>query len=328
MTEIRPAAQNRARRAAKAEKIAVRTVSGFVKAVFLIGFCFAVLYPLMTILSKSFMGRMDLFDNTVILVPKTFTLQNYQIAAMLMGYGEALVNTVTLSTIVMLLETASCLLVAYGLARFRFRLRGLFLVLVVFTLIVPPQLILVPMVVQFSRYDPLGICTLLFGGSLNLIDSFLPFGLLAATAVGVKNGLFILIFFQFFRNMPRELEEAALIDGAGAYRTFARVMLPNARTSIVTVMLFGFLWQYNDMNYTAAFLKSTPVFSNVFMNLDRFTHEVYELLGTTQYDMTVTMYTPLVKSAGILMIMGPLLLVFLFCQRFFVESIERVGIVG
>ena len=184
MTEIRPAAQNRARRVAKAEKIAVRTVSGFVKAVFLIGFCFAVLYPLMTILSKSFMGRMDLFDNTVILVPKTFTLQNYQIAAMLMGYGEALVNTVTLSTIVMLLETASCLLVAYGLARFRFRLRGLFLVLVVFTLIVPPQLILVPMVVQFSRYDPLGICTLLFGGSLNLIDSFLPFGLLAATAVG------------------------------------------------------------------------------------------------------------------------------------------------
>ena len=321
-------AQSRKRVMAKLEKRTVRAFSGFVKAVFLIGFCFAVVYPLMTILSKSVMGRMDLFDNTVILIPKTFTLQNYQIAAMLMNYGEALKNSALLSAMVMLLETASCLLVAYGMARFQFKLRGLFLALVVFTLIVPPQLIMVPMYVQFSGYDPLGLCTLLFGGSLNLIDSFLPFGLLAATAVGVKNGLFILIFFQFFRNMPRELEEAALIDGAGAFGTFTRVMLPNARTSMVTVMLFGFLWQYNDMNYTTAFLKSTPVFSNVYMNLDRFTLEVYDILGTTQYDMTVTLYAPLVKSAGILMIMGPLLLVFLFCQRFFVESIERVGIVG
>lgn len=328
MRDCSMTAQSRARKIAKLEKHTGRAVSGFIKAVFLIGFCFAVLYPLVTILSKSVMGRMDLFDNTVILIPKTFTLQNYQIAGMLMNYWQALANTTWLSAMVMVLETISCLLVAYGLARFQFKLRGLFLALVVFTLIVPPQLIMVPMYVQFSGYDPLGLCTLIFGGSLNLIDSYLPFGLLAATAVGIKNGLFVLIFFQFFRNMPRELEEAALIDGAGAFRTFTQVMLPNARTSIVTVMLFGFLWQYNDMNYTTAFLKSTPVFSNVYMNLDRFTMEVYEILGTSQYDMTVTLYAPLVKSAGILMIMGPLLIVFLFCQRFFVESIERVGIVG
>ena len=318
MTEIRPAAQNRARRAAKAEKIAVRTVSGFVKAVFLIGFCFAVLYPLMTILSKSFMGRMDLFDNTVILVPKTFTLQNYQIAAMLMGYGEALVNTATLSTIVMLLETASCLLVAYGLARFRFRLRGLFLVLVVFTLIVPPQLILVPMVVQFSRYDPLGICTLLFGGSLNLIDSFLPFGLLAATAVGVKNGLFILIFFQFFRNMPRELEEAAYIDGAGPVRAFLRIMLPGARTMMVTVFLFGFVWTWLDIKYIPTLMPDMPLLVT----------EVQKISSLGLDASANTVARSLLVNAGAVYLIVPLVLLYLFTQRYFVQSIERSGLVG
>ena len=118
------------------------------------------------------------------------------------------------------------------------------------------------------------------------------------------------------------------MDGAGSVRTFLMIMLPNARTAIVTVMLFAFLWQYNDMNYTTAFLQNIPVFSNVYYNLERFTLAVYDMLGTSQYDITMTMYVPLVKSAGVLMMLAPLIIMFLFCQKFFVESIERVGIVG
>lgn len=312
----------------KYKKKSLQIINGLMRAFFLFGFCFVILYPLVTMLSKSFMGRMDIFDNTIILVPKNFTLQNYKVAMMLMDFWKPLANTLVLSTMMMLLETASCLLVAYGIARFKFKLRPLLMALVVFTIIVPPQLILTPMYVQFRHFDVLGIMKAIFGGSLNLIDTYTPFAFLASTAMGAKNGLFILIFFQFFKNMPNEFEEAAFIDGAGSFRTFFHVMLPNAKTAIATVMLFAFMWQYNDMNYTTAFLQNVPVFSNVYSSLESFTHEVYQYLGVSQYDMSLVMYTPLVKSAGVILMLLPLLVVFMIGQRYFVESIERVGIVG
>ena len=184
------------------------------------------------------------------------------------------------------------------------------------------------MYVQFKLFDPLGIVSLLGGEPISLIGTYWPFSLLAATAMGTKNGLFILIFTQFFRNMPKEFEEAAFIDGANSFQTFSKIMLPNAQTAIVTVALFGFLWQYNDLSYTNVFLQGQAVFSNTFHNLTRFTSEIYEMLGTNQYDMTLSMYYPLVSSTGVLLILLPLILMFLFAQRFFVESIERVGIVG
>ena len=312
----------------RTKKTTRKIVTGVLKAIFLIGFCFVILYPILTMISKAFMERNDIFDNTVILIPKHFTMQNFQIAVILLDYWKSLGNTLTLSLLVTVLETASCLLVGYGFARYRFKLKGLFMALVIFTIIVPPSLILYPMYVQFKLFDPLGIVSLLHGEEISLIGTYWPFSLLAVTAMGTKNGLFILIFTQFFRNMPKEFEEAAFIDGAGSFKTFLKIMLPNAQTAIVTVALFGFLWQYNDLSYTTVFLQGKSVFSNTFYNLSRFTGQIYEILGTNQYDMTLSMYYPLVMSTGVLLILLPLILMFLVAQKFFVESIERVGIVG
>lgn len=312
----------------RTKKTTRKIVTGVLKAIFLIGFCFVILYPILTMISKAFMERNDIFDNTVILIPKHFTMQNFQIAVILLDYWKSLGNTLTLSLLVTVLETASCLLVGYGFARYRFKLKGLFMALVIFTIIVPPSLILYPMYVQFKLFDPLGIVSLLHGEEISLIGTYWPFSLLAVTAMGTKNGLFILIFTQFFRNMPKEFEEAAFIDGAGSFKTFLKIMLPNAQTAIVTVALFGFLWQYNDLSYTTVFLQGKSVFSNTFYNLTRFTGQIYEILGTNQYDMTLSMYYPLVMSTGVLLILLPLILMFLVAQKFFVESIERVGIVG
>ena len=310
------------------KKTAKEIVLKVLKGIFLLGFCFVILYPIITMVSKAFMERTDIFDNTIILIPKHFTVQNFQIAMLLTDYWASLLNTLLLASIVTLLETVSCLLAGYGFARHQFRLKGLFMALVIFTIIVPPQLIINPMFVQFMSFNPLGISTLITGEPISLIDTYWPFAMLAATSMGVKNGLFILIFTQFFKNMPREFEEAAFIDGAGSFRTFLTVMLPNAKTAIATVSLFGFLWQYNDLSYTSVFLTTKQVFSNVFFNLDRFTNEVYEILGSSQYDMTLELYYPMVRSTGVLLILLPLIIVFLFAQKFFVESIERVGIVG
>lgn len=312
----------------QARKSGKKLLSKLLRFVFLAGFCFAILYPIILMVSKAFMQRMDVFDNTVILIPKTFTLQNFQIAILQLDYWKSLTHTLFLSTMIMVLETASCLLVGYGFARFNFKLRGLCMALVVFTIIVPPQLILSSMYVQFKMFDPLGLISLFGGKPISLIDTYWPFAMLASTAMATKNGLFILIFTQFFRNMPKEFQEAAFIDGASSFQTFRKIMLPNAKTAIVTVALFGFLWQYNDLNYTSMFLRSKEVFSNTFYRLSTFTTQVYDMLGTNQYDMTLDMYYPVIRSTGVLLILLPLILLFLVAQRQFVESIERVGIVG
>ena len=123
-----------------------------VKMVFIVGFCFTILYPLAVMLSRAFMSRADIFDNAVILVPRELTLDNIRYAAQMMNYGPTLWNTLwyALSTTVM--QTLSTMMVGYGFARFRFRGSRVLFGLVVFTIILPPQLIMVPLYMHFRFF--------------------------------------------------------------------------------------------------------------------------------------------------------------------------------
>lgn len=279
-------------------------------------------------ISKAFMDRLDLFDNSVVLIPRNFTLQNFKIAALLMDYRNVLFNTLQLSVSSTVLSVISCSLAGYGFARYNFRFKNILFALVIFTIIVPPNLIMLPMYFQFREFDFFGIIALIRGQSPSLLDSFSPFLILSSTAMGIKNGLYIFIFRQFFRNMPIEIEESAFVDGAGPLRTFLQIMVPNAVTSLVTVGLFSFVWQYNDVVYSSLFLTHRRVLSMVYHSLERYTPEVYEILGTSVNDVTVSIYYPITRSTGVLMILLPLLFVYFISQKFFVESIERTGIVG
>ena len=312
----------------KTKKISRKTISILLRIVFLSGFCFIILYPVLLMISRGFMDRIDLTDNEVILIPKHFTLENFHVASMLLDYPQSLFNTVIITVFSTLLSLCSCLLAGYGFARFRFRLKPLLFGVLLFTVIVPPQLIMMPLYMRFRSFDFFGLIGLLTGASPNLLNSFWPFFLLSATGMGIKNGIFIYLFRQFFSGMPKEIEEAAMVDGAGSFRIFWRVMLPNAVTIIVTVLLFSVVWQYNDIVYSQLFLTTKKVLSMQYMNLERFTTEVTDYLGFTAGDVQMGLYVPLVQSAGVLMILAPVLILFLVAQKYFVESIERSGIVG
>lgn len=297
-----------------------------VKMVFIVGFCFTILYPLAVMLSRAFMSRADIFDNAVILVPRELTLDNIRYAAQMMNYGPTLWNTLwyALSTTVM--QTLSTMMVGYGFARFRFRGSRVLFGLVVFTIILPPQLIMVPLYMHFRFFDIFGIAGLLTGTSgLNLLDSFTPFYLLSLGCVGIKNGIFIYMFRQFFKNGPKETEEAALVDGAGAFRIFFRIMIPSAITMLVTVALFSFVWQYNDVTYTNLFLKNNRVLSMTYSSLGNF---LWDNMSSAAAYLKTDEYIAVIKSTGVLLMILPLLLIYLVMQRFFVDGIERSGIVG
>ena len=313
---------------AKMQRKATRLAGGIFKFIFLFGFCFVILYPVITMILAALMGKADLSDNSVMYIPKNFTLINMKAASMTLNYGEALKNTgiITLSTT--LVQVLSCMLVGYGFARHEFPGKNVLFALVLFTVVIPPILFEIPYFRMFRFFDPLGLGTAIKGEPWNLINTYVPFWILGGTCMGIKNGIFIYLFRQAFKNMPMELEEAGSIDGANSLGIFFRIMVPNAVTMIVTVLLFSFVWQYNDVTYTRALYVGEPSFSTAYSTLYTITNEVKALLGYADGDLSVYSYAPVLKSAGTLALMGPLLLFYAVAQKYFVQGVTRSGIVG
>lgn len=298
-----------------------------VRGVIVIGICFTILQPLFLKLSVSFMGESDLYDASVRYIPKNFTWSNYRLALSGMNYGTVFIRTLLLSAGVSFLQLVSCLLVAYGFARFRFPFKKLLFGCVIFTMIVPPQVIMLPLFIKYRFFDIFGIFQMLTGSPVNLIDTYWPFILQAVTTMGVRNGLYIYMLRQFFKNMPKELEEAAFVDGCGKLRTFVRIMVPSAVPMMVTVFLFGFVWQWTDSFYSSLYLNKTQVMSTALSSLAANVYRQYEGFGGSMSFISPG-YVSMINNTGTVLAIIPLVAVYVFCQRYFVEGIERSGIVG
>ncbi|MBE6791896.1 MAG: carbohydrate ABC transporter permease [Ruminococcaceae bacterium] len=284
-----------------------------IRTIFILGFSFVILYPLLTMIARTFMDPKDLYDSSVLWIPKNFTLINIEIAAKGMSYGSAFLNSLWTSVLATLLQLFSCLTAGYAFARYNFPGRNILFVFVLATLIIPPQL------TMLSSY--------MYWSNLGLVGSQWPMMLMSATGMGIRAGLFIYLFRQYFKGMPKETEEAAMVDGAGHIRTFLSVMLPGAVTIIVTVTLFSFVWQWNDVFYVA-------LYDNKFMNLSngigsasfaQYFMQYPEYAGFSQYDPIITSNF---TSIAALLCVAPLVLLFVVLQRYFVESVERSGVVG
>jgi multiple sugar transport system permease protein len=294
----------------------ISIVRGFI----IFGLCFIVIYPILQMIVASISDLRDLNDPLVVWIPRTISLETIKIAAAAIDYLKALKNTFIMSLGVMVITLFTTSLAGYAFARLRFKGMTILFIFVVFTIVVPPQTIAMPMFMIFNYFG--------------LTSTFWSLFILAFTGMGIKAGIFIFIFNQVFRNLPKELEEAALIDGCGIFRTFYNVMLPNAKSAIVTVMLFSFVWQWNDVFYSQL-LISTQYLDLLSLNIaeiaPRLTYILYQL-GIDQTVAEGMSRNPLVvgtiaNTAALLMLL-PLLIGYIFVQRLFVESVERVGIVG
>lgn len=301
-----------------------------VRFVLIFGISFVILYPILLKLSIAFKSMDDLYDSTVIWVPKAFTLDNFKLVFKAMNYPRVLLNTLFLSSAVMLLQTITCVLAGYGFARVKFKGSGLLFGAVVFTILVPPNTIMIPLYLNFKNFDLFGVIGLISGQSANLINSYWPFIISAVLGMGVKTGLYVYIFRQFFKGIPREIEEAAYVDGAGYFSTFSRVILPNAIPSMVTVMLFSFVWQWNDSFFTNMYLNEPKVMSSM-MSSSGYAIATYlsggEQAATASY-VQDPFFMSMMMNTSVLMAILPLIILYVFVQRHFVESVERSGLVG
>lgn len=319
-------------KAKKRRRMSLHTLSSLgwalVRGVIILGICFLIIYPTLVKIALSIMPEKDLYDVTVKYIPKSPTFDNIKTLWDSMKYAKAFLNTFKLSALTSIMQLISCTLIGYGFARFKFKGRGVLFALVILTMVVPPQTLMVPLFLHFRFFDIFGIFSAITGSKgINMLESYWPFTLMSLTGMGLKNGLYIYIIRQFFRGMPKELEEAAYVDGAGMLRTFGQIMLPSAIPAMVTVFLFSFVWQWTDSFYSTLFLQSTRVLSGALSSVAfDITQKIYFETGvTTNLAPAVSsMYT----NTASLLVIAPLILIYLFAQKQFVESIERSGIVG
>ncbi|CDR31256.1 Inner membrane ABC transporter permease protein ycjP [Acholeplasma oculi] len=285
------------------------------------GLCFVILYPVIQQLLLAFRAPMDANDPSVVWIPKNWSVQNFTIAALVLDYWNALLNTLKLSAISMILQIASTALAGYAFSRLKFKGSEVLFIFVIITIVIPPQ--------------ALSLAQYLYFRDLSLIGKELSIYVMSGLGQGIRSGIFIYIFRSFFKGLPKELEEAAQIDGASVFRIFWNVMLPNARGAIVTVGLFAFVWQWNDVYFAKIFEISTATFPILTMRLVNAAENIYAALFYTgglsligQDVWSNPMFLATISNVSALLMMLPLLIMYLFVQKQFVESIERTGIVG
>ncbi len=299
-------------------------VVSVVRALLMFGLCFMIIQPMLTRFSMSLMEEKDLYDSTIILLPRHVTLDNYRIVADLTSFPESMINTLWISIVISICQVVAATLVAYGFARYEFPLKKFWFACVVLLIIIPPQTIQTSLYITFAQFDLFGIIKALTGDTVNLRSSMAPYVIMSLTCMGLKNGLFIYMMRQYFKNVPMSLEEAAYVDGCGTMHTFVKIMLPDAVPTIASCFLFSFVWQWTDLFYSRNFLTSYRTFAVQMSTM------VSRMGRYFSSDVTQSVVVPNGRqlqliSIAVLFCCIPLIILYCFTQRTFVESLAMTG---
>ncbi len=292
---------------------------------FLLAVSYIVLFPLLKMISDALKPENDFYDPSVVWLPKALTLRSFELAYEMVSFPISLGSTLLYQMVSAVLEIGVCSIVAYGMARYSFWEKKLLEALLLLTILIPLPMLMIPMTVNYSHLDLLGILGLigrLTGQELrpNLLNTVFAFWLPSLLGVGLQSGILIYIFRQFFLGLPKELEEAAWVDGAGPIRTYLFIIIPSSGVVFLTAGLFSVIWHWNDTYMPTMFLTERyPLSVAVSMITTQMTQA--GMSGEGGLASGVTM-------AGCLMFIAPVLLLYLILQKWFIKSIDRVGIVG
>lgn len=295
-----------------------------IRALLMFGLCFMIIQPMVTRLSMSFMTEQDLYDSTIVLLPRHLTLENYKIVADLTSLPTSMLNTLWLSLVMSVCQIISTTLVAYGFARFEFPLKKFWFGCVVALIIIPPQTISTALYSTFSRFDILGIFTLTTGGPLNLRQSIWPYVMMCLSCMGLKDGLYIYMMRQYFKSIPESLEEAAYVDGCGTFHTFWKIMLPDGLPIIASCFLFSFVWQWTDLFYSRNFLTGYTTYSVQLSTMASRMGRYFSKDATQSVIVPNGRQLQLI-SIAVLVCCIPLIILYCFTQKTFVESLAMTG---
>jgi len=291
----------------------INIIFSVLKAVIIFGICFMIIYPFLMKFIVAFMTEVDLYDPTVRYLPRNFSFENIRAVMNALKWNKTLPFSIGMAFGISALTVLSCTLAAYGFARFKFPGSKILFGVVIFTLIVPPQTLGLSIFIRFRDFDFFGIYNAISGNSNNLLNTIWPFIIMSGLAVGFRNGLYIYLLRQYFKGIPKVFEEAAYIDGAGAFRTFGQIILPGAIPIMVTVAMFSFAWQWTDNFFTVLLAPQSNFISTMISAVSAYMDPIR---------------SSMMRNTTAFLIAIPIILLYLLFQKFLVEGIERSGIVG
>ena len=277
----------------------------------LIALGFVYLYPLLFMFVTSLKSPTDLLNPMVQWIPTEIYMGNYVKAWRVLNYPTTIVSSILVSVIPSLIQAAVCSVIGYGLARYRFKGKGLIFALIMATFIIPAQNTAIPQMLTFKSLGLLG----------NVFAIILP----ALFGQGYRSAIFILIFYQTFMSLPKVLEEAARLDGASDLKVFLLVGLPAAVPAFIVSIIFSTVWYWNESYLTLMFLEGGV--QTLPMQLAKFT-QAYENLYPSGMVNIFERLNEAVKLAGTFLNILPLLVMYFVLQKWFVESVEMTGITG
>jgi multiple sugar transport system permease protein len=257
---------------------------------------FVMVYPILWMFFSSFKPDEQIFS-TSNLWPETWTLDHYVSGFMNMNFGRLMLNSLIISTVVVVGTIFSSSLTGFAFARLRFTPRRFLIGFMLSTMMLPAQVVMIPQYIMFHK--------------IGWVNTFLPLTL--PSFLGTVP-FFIYLMVQFVRGIPKELDEAAYIDGCSKFQLFRLIIFPLARPAIITMSIFAFYWTWNDFFGQLIYL-SDPELHTVSLGLSMF----IDSTGSTQWGDLFAM--------SILSVV-PVFIVFLFFQRYLVEGIATHGLKG
>ena len=294
------------------------------KYVVLLSIGYLVLYPLIYMISFSIRAYSDYLDPSIYWIPKHFSDIHFKNAQKVIDFVPSIISSLLYEILASFIEIITCSIVAYGMARFKFRGKGILTVMMFLMIVVPEQMTIIPKMMNYSNLDFLGIIALvnkIFGTNIRLsvLNTGLAFWLPSLFGVGLRAGIIIFIYMQFFKGLPKELEEAAWIDGANLRQTYLKISLPSSVVVLTTVIILSVIWHWTDYYLAVMYTsENQPIAVKI--------AQITTGLQTIGYWNGP--YYIGAKCAACIVFVLPVLVMYIILQRKFVQSIDRVGITG
>ena len=287
----------------------------FVFYLLLICVSYVFLEPIFRIISKTFMTPDDIIDPMVDWVPRSLSLNNLSVAVKVLNLKETLKKSLLFSGILAVAQTLCAALTGFALSRYEFSGKKFWFVMILLCFVVPTSVLMIPRLMMFVTAQE--------AIKFTLIGTPYPQLMMALLGQGVNSTILILIFQNFFNLIPKSLDEAAMIDGAGAFRVFWHIGMRLSFSTVLVVFLFAFVWNWNETYVTGTLLRSglqllpskLALFDSEFESAVSSSGSAFKL--NEAYKMAATFIS-----------IAPLLLLYSFVQKKFIEGIENTGITG
>ncbi|NLP34875.1 MAG: carbohydrate ABC transporter permease [Clostridiales bacterium] len=278
---------------------------------------FVYLEPILKMISMTFMSTKDVIDPSVDWLPKSPSFNNLKVAGTVLDLKKTLVNSIWFSALLAIAQTIVSALTGFALSRYNFKFKKFWIIMIILAFIIPVPLLMIPRLMLFiSTQNFLGF---------NLIGTPIPQILMALFGQGVNSTILILIFYNFFNLIPYSLDEAAMIDGASPRQIFIQIAMRLSASTVLVVFLFSFVWNWNETYVTGTLVRNSIELLPAKLNMFDSAFQTYASAGrgSAQFRLNEAY-----KMSATLISITPLLILYSFVQKHFIQGIENTGITG